>query len=58
MIDGKRRYEYIGVVAVLADIGRLYMCRSLAGSLGIVVATDAVACDAGVVEVSRQPGNG
>ena len=55
VIDGKRRYKHIGAVAILADIGRLYVCRGLAGGVGAVVAVDAVARDVDVIEVGRQP---
>ena len=55
VIDGKGRYEHIGAVAILADIGGLYVCRGLAGGVGAVVAAHAIASDVDVVEVGRQP---
>ena len=49
-----RRPEDI-VVAVLADIGRVDVGRSLAGRIRAVVAVGAVAGDVHVIEVRRDP---
>jgi len=57
VIDGKRGRPDTRRVAILADIGRLYMCRRLAGGLRAVVAAHAIASDIDVVEGGRQPGN-
>jgi len=43
------------VMTVLTDIGRLNMRRILAGRVGTVVATRAIARDVDVVEVGRYP---
>jgi len=53
VIDGKRRYEHIGGMAVFADIAGLNMCRGLAGRLGAVMAVDAVTRNVDVVEIGR-----
>jgi len=53
VIDGKRWCEHIGVVAVLANVGGLYMCRGLAGGVGAVMAVDAVTRDVDVIEIGR-----
>ena len=57
VIDGKGGRPDIRRVAVLANIGCLYMCRRLAGGLRAIVAAHAIASDIDVVEVGRQPGN-
>ena len=48
----------IRVVAVLADIACLNMCGALAGSFRPIVATGAIAGDADMIEVRRQPASG
>ena len=55
MVDGEDRCEHIGCVAVLADVGRLYMRRAFSGGIGAVVAVDAIAGDTHVIEIGRQP---
>ena len=46
------------VMAVLANIGRLYVGRSLAGRLGAVVTVNAITADVDMIEVRRNPGLG
>ena len=55
MVDSKNRHEYIGVMAVLADIAGLDVCRTLANCLDPIVAVDTIAGDVHVIEVRRQP---
>lgn len=55
VVDGKHRREHIGVVAVFADVARLYVCWILAGSIGAVVAIDTIPRNIHMVEVCRQP---
>ena len=57
MIDPVHRYPHNIVVAVLADVGRLDMCRILASCIGAVVAADAASDSVRVVEECRCPGN-
>ena len=58
VVNGKHRYEHIGVVAVLADITCLNMLRILTGRIHAVVAIDAIARNVQVIEIRGQPGNG
>ena len=58
MIDGIGRGPHIGVVAVLANDGRLNMRRTLARCIDTVVAVGAVACDVGVIESGWNPAGG
>ena len=53
-----RGHPGIWVVAVLADIACLNMCRILAGRFRPIVATGAIAGDADMIEVRRQPASG
>jgi len=53
-IDGR---PYVGAMAVLADIRRLYVSQVLARGFRAVMATDAVAGDVYVIEVRGPPGN-
>lgn len=55
VIDRKDRCEYIGVMAVLADVGRLNMGRALADSFRTVVAIEAATRDVDVVKIRGQP---
>jgi len=57
VIDRDSRRPHIAVVAVFADIGRLYVCQILAGGFHAVMATDAVAGNVHVIEVRRPPGD-
>lgn len=57
VIDSEHWREYVRGVAVFANVGRLYVCRILAGSVRSVMAAEAVARNIHVVEVRRQPGN-
>lgn len=45
------------IVAVLANITRIYMVRILAGGLHAIVTIDAIGGDADVVKVGGRPGN-
>jgi len=56
VIDGVGRRPNVAVVAVLTDIARLYMCLGLACCFDTVVAAEAVADDANMVECGRTPG--
>ena len=58
MIDRKGRRPYVGVVAILADIGCQHMCRVLARCFDAVVTADAIAGDVQVIEISGQPAGG
>ncbi len=51
MVDRKYRSEYIGVVAVFADIGGLNVRRAFTGRLGTVVAADTIARNVHMVEI-------
>ena len=44
-------------MAILANIGRQHVGRSLANSIGTVVATNTVVHDVDVVEIGGQPGD-
>lgn len=48
---------YIGAVAILANIRRLYMKRALAGRVRAVVTTHAVVHNIGMVKISWHPGD-
>jgi len=50
VVNRNRRHKQRCAVAVFADVARLNMCRTLARGGRAVMATDAVAGDAGVVE--------
>ena len=58
VIDCRYRRPGRCAVAILANIGRLDVGRSLANGIRTVVATNAVVHDVDVVEVGGQPGNG
>jgi len=58
VVNGKHRYEHIGVVAVFADITCLNMLRILTGRIHTVMAIDAIARNVQVIEIRGQPGNG
>lgn len=53
MVNGIDRHPNIGVVAVLAYIGRLYMSRAFARRIGAVVTTDAIVNDIDVIKKCR-----
>ena len=53
MVDGDHRYKRYGAVTVFADVGRLYVNRALARGRSTIVATNAVAHDARVIEDGR-----
>lgn len=53
VIDGHHGCEYVGSVAIFADIGCLDVCRALAGSIGAVVAAHTVTGDINVIEIRR-----
>ena len=58
VVDRVCWYEYRGVVAVFADIGRKHVSRSFAGGVTTIVATGAIIRDVGMVKVRRSPGDG
>lgn len=45
-------------MAVFANVSRLDMSRVLAGRFNAIVTTDAIAGDADMVEIGRQPTSG
>ncbi len=53
VVNGKRGRKNIGVVAVLADITGLDMCRILTRGIGAIVTVDAVASDIDVIKIRR-----
>lgn len=53
VIDGENGREYVGRVAVFADIAGLNVREVLADRLGAVMAADAVAADIHMIEVGR-----
>lgn len=55
MIDPVYREPNVSVVAVLANICRLYVVSRLAGRITAIVATGAAAGDTGMVESCRRP---
>jgi len=58
VVDRIYRYPDIGIVAVFAYVSRLDMSRILAGRFNAIVTTDAIARDADMVEIGRQPTSG
>ncbi len=58
MVDSNDRHPGSRCVAVFADIGRTYMRRVLAGCIGTVMASEAIAGDVYVIEVGRNPRDG
>lgn len=58
VIDGKRRYEYVGRVAVLADIRGANVLWVFAGTVGAIVTADTVVHDVGMVKVCGHPASG
>jgi len=58
VVNGIDRHPHVGVMAVLADVGRLYMGRTLACGISAVVTADAVVNDIDVIKKCRQPGDG
>lgn len=57
MVHCRDRNPGVGTVAVLADVGRLHMRRTLAGGVGAIVTTNAIVDDVGVVKVGGSPGD-
>lgn len=57
MIDIGHRRPHIGIVAVLTNIGRLYVQRAFAGCIRTVVTAYAVVHDIGMVKIRRNPGH-
>lgn len=55
VIHHRRRCKHSSVMAVLANIRRLYMGRILAGCLGAVVTAEAAIDDVDMIEVRWQP---
>lgn len=57
MVNRIGGHKYIRVVTIFANIGGLYMCQSLAHGSNAVMAAEAVANNADVIEVCRPPRN-
>ena len=57
VVDSNGGRPDIGVMAVLANVRRLYVCQILACCFGSVVATEAVARNIHVIECRGPPGN-
>ena len=55
MVDGYGGFESGRAMAVLADIGRLYVGRAFAGCCSTVVAAHAVSSDACVIKYGGKP---
>lgn len=55
MVNGNNRRPYIGAVAILADVSRLWMQWSLASRVCSVVTANAVVDDCCVVKIRWQP---
>ena len=53
VVDSKRRCPYIGIVAILANIGRKHMCRTLTRCFDTVVTAYAIAGDVQVIKICR-----
>ena len=53
VVDPNCRCKYVGVMAVLANVGGLNMRQALAGGGAAVMTTNAVARDADMIEVRR-----
>jgi len=53
VVDGEYGREHVGIVAILADIARLYVGRILAGRFNAIVAIDAASGDVDMIEVRR-----
>jgi len=58
VVNSENGREHIRRMAVLAYIGRLNVCRVLAGRVRTVVAAKTIARDVHVIEVGRQPAYG
>ena len=58
VVDGDDGLKRNGAVAVLADVTCLHVSRTLTGGSDAIVATDAVADDACVIEHGREPCSG
>jgi hypothetical protein len=55
MVDGVGRRKHVGIVTVLANVGRLYVCRTFADGIESIVAARTVVEYASVIEVRRAP---
>ncbi len=55
VIDNHDGHKDVRAVAVLTDVGRLYVRHVLAYGFRTIMAIDAVSCDRGMVECRRQP---
>ena len=56
MVDGIGRRKYVCVVTILANIGCLYVRRTLADGIETVVTVTTLTSDIQMVEVGWQPG--
>ena len=57
VVNGKDWRKHVGVVTVFTNIAALYVGQAFAGSVGAIVAIDAVAGDIHMIEIRRQPAN-
>jgi len=55
MVNSGHRFPDVCAVAVLADVGCLYVCGALAGSIGTVVTAETIVDDVCVIKVRRCP---
>ncbi len=55
MIDGHHWYEYIGVVAIFANVRSLNVRQILANGVHAVMAISTISSDVQVIEICRQP---
>ena len=58
VVDNKGRRPYIWIVAILTNIRRKNMCRTLARCFDTVVTAYAIAGDVQVIEICREPACG
>ena len=58
MIDLHHGDEYIGVVAIFANVRRLNVRQVLANRVHAVMAINAIASDVQMIEICRQPAHG
>jgi len=55
VIDLHHWYEYIGVVAILANVRSLNVRQILANGIHAVMAINTISSDVQVIEIGRQP---
>ncbi len=57
VIDRRDRFPYIGIVTILANVGRQHVQWTLAGGVGTVVTANTIVDDIHVIEIRRHPGD-